>query len=256
MKHLLITCLCFLTTPLFGGVVDDALRQMPLNDKLFIKEFAKTNFKWNQMAHVIYFDNKPMCLATSWIKSPQKQFMHVSWIKGWQSFKKHEHLFPHPNFIFDAQIESEEDGWKTIKLFIINKRSLLKCFNEHFDLFKFVVGESFSFEWFVCELERGAHIFDLIKNDEELLGILLGYGQESAKAFKNQAGQNLNDTYCIIDVPMPARCKLFPVALMGNPASSEVKALILDYERELNIFWNVYKQTDPLKLFLECICGE
>ena len=100
--------LCFsLTTSLFAGVVNDGMKCMSLNDKCLMKEFVKINFQWHQMAHTICFENKPVCLASCWKKSPQRRYSDIRWIKGWKSYKKYEHLLPHPNFIFNIQIDKD-----------------------------------------------------------------------------------------------------------------------------------------------------
>lgn len=259
----LFTLFMLFSAPLFGGVTDSGLKQISLNDKLRIRAFVEINLKWHQLAHVIYFDNKPMCLTSARLKSPDKQSMDVYWIKGWRAFKKNEHLFPHPNFIFNTEIDEDQEGWKSINLVIVNKRALVKCLNNHLCFFQEVLDEDFSCDWFISELERNKNIFTILKNDERLIGILLGYGKESASVFRNHQILNpdilLSDdanTYCPIDAQAPKGCKFFPIVIMGNPHSEEVQNLMSIYDKELEEFWSVYRNRDPLELFLKCICGE
>jgi len=243
-------------------VVNDGLKQISLNDKLAIREFVKLNLVWHQASHVIYFDNKPMSLASARLKSPDRQLMDIVWIKGWKAFKRHEHLFPHPNFIFNSEIDEEDDDWKSINLFIINKRALAQCFNYHLHIFQEVLGKICSFNWFVRELENKKSVYEIVKNDERLLGILLGYGEESATIFQHHQTFGLSncsselDLYRPIDAKVPQGCTLFPVVIMGNPHSTEVQSLMSTYEKELEIFWHDYQKQDPLVLFLKCICEE
>lgn len=241
--------------------MSEGLRQIPKQDILLMKEFVKLNFKWNQAAHVIFFQNKPSCLAAAFVKLPDKDFHSLLWIKGWEAFKKHEYLFPHPNFMFISHLEEGgEDDYQTLNLFIINKRALAKCLDRHMPVFQTVVGKHFCYEWFVSELERGRNVDEIIKNDQMLLGILLGYGKESSKAFKDCLDQKLQsfflreDGYCGNSPEVPEKCDCFPVAFMGNPHSKEVKNLLLEYKQELESFWDMYQKKDPLVLFLEGIC--
>jgi len=250
-----------LTTSLYGGLVSEGLRQIPERDIILMKEFVKLNFKWNQAAHVIFFHNKPSCLATAFIKSPDKDFQNLLWVRGWETFKKHEHLFPHPNFLFMSHLwDEDEDGYQSLSLFILNKRALMKCFNSCKTIFQAVIGEHFCYEWFIAELEKGKNIEEIIKNDQVLLGILLGYGKESAKTFNDHQAKRLQhfflreEIYCGNSPEAPDKCDCFPVAFMGNPRSKEVQNILSEYKRELEIFWNMYQKKNPLVLFLEGIC--
>ncbi len=82
-----------------------------------MRKFVEINFQWHQLSHVIYCDNKPMCLATAYLKSPGKQPMDTFWIKGWKAFKKHEHLFPHLiSFFIVISMKVKRDGNQYIYL--------------------------------------------------------------------------------------------------------------------------------------------
>ncbi len=256
---LFILFLC-LASPLSGGVVDDGLKQISMNDRLLMRQFVKLNLRLHQASHVIYFDNKPVCLASVWLKSPKRLFTDVLWIKGLRAFKKHEHLFPHPNFIFNIETIGEDDKWKSINLYVINKRALSKCLIKNSHIFQEKLGEHFNFSQFVSQLENGIGLSFLIDNNEMLLGILLGYGEESCRLYQTMRSNYKSmvppdtDTYCGINIKTPNMHRLFPIGFAGNPNSTEVQNLVATYEKELNIFWNAYKKKDPLLFFLKCIC--
>lgn len=261
MKIIPLSLFFLLTTSLFGGVVYDGLKQVSLNDKLAMEEFIELNLKWHQLSHVIYFDNKPMCFTSARLKSPDKQPMDTFWIKGWKAFKKNEHLFPHSNFIFNCNIDENEDGWKSINLFIINKRALVKCLNNHLHIFQQILGQRCSFDWLVAELESKKSVYEILKNNERLIGILLGYGEESATAFYQAISSGIGipphtSSYCPVEVKTSKGCKLFPIVIMGDPHSAEVQSIISLYEKELDEFWHIYQQQDSLELFFKCICSE
>lgn len=262
MKTLfLILTLSFLTHSISAGIVEKGLSQVPLKDKLAMKEFIKINLIWHQLSHVIYFDNKPMCLASARLKSPDKQHMDVLWVKGFRAFIKHEHLFPHPNFIFSYSIDVE-DNWKSINLLIINRRALSRCVENHLSIFQQLLGQQFSFDWLIWELEKRKNFFEILKNDERLIGLLLGYGKEAALAFHEHrtllSDSHLSslDDYCPNDVKVPKGCGMFPIVIMGNPRSKEIADLKFIYEKEANEFWKFCQNQDSLELFLKCICEE
>ncbi len=96
-----------------------------------------------------------------------------------------------------------------------------------------------------------------------LMGILLGYGEESALAFK-KIRKRFTDTYAPpptgayqrINLATPEACKVNPVVFMGNPNSKEVKELVSTYEQELDEIWSIYKNSKkPLKTALEKLCS-
>lgn len=262
-KIVLIFQLMLLTIPLFGGVVNQEIKKIPSKDILLIREFVALNFKWNQMAHVIFFHNKPVCLCTSFLKSPELNISDIIWNKGFESFKKYEHLFSHPNFLFISHVrEEDENGYQPIDLYIINKKTLKKCFDQYQSSFQSVLGAECSYDWFLSQLEERKNLEEVIKHDQTLLGILLGYGEESSKAFSNHQNQRLEyfflrtDVYCCNSPKTPEQCECFPVTFMGNPNSKDVKHLMKIYQNEMETFWNLYQKKDPLVLFFEGICED
>lgn len=263
MKTVFLTFL-FITTSLLGGVVNDGLKRIPLYDKLLIKEFVRFNLQWNQTLHVFFFDNKPISLATVCLPSSDGHIRNLLWLRGFEAFRKYEHLFPHPNFMFILDIyENDESGPETINLFIINKRALAKCFDQYACVFRERLGDQQSFEWFVSELERKQSLSEIIKEDQVLLGLLLGFGKDAAIAFQKHSDQHYvmcdfvnPNVYCGNSPKMPEGCQIAPVVFMGNPYSTEVQNLMSVYEQEMNIYWNVHRNKDPLVLFLNSICEE
>jgi hypothetical protein len=175
--------------------------------------------------------------------------------KGWISWKKYESLFPHPNFIF----VEEEDLCNSVKhIYIINKKSLLLQLHKHSGLYQEILGSHFSPESFLKDLEQKKNLDSLIKNDECLKGMILGFGPESSLSFKKKNTLEKNDPsnradrYQGIVVKEPKRSMIFPVGFMGNSDSEEVKNLTYVYEKELGELWIRYKiSRNTLKLVLE-----
>lgn len=262
MKFFVLIHFLFSITSLFGGVIEENLKKIPEKDKFLIREFVKINFKWDQLPYVLFFDNKPCAFAGAFIEAPHDIFQNVLWLKGWETFKKHETLFPHSNFIFNSYLhEKDEEGYQLLNLFIINKRALIKCFNFHKKTFQEILGKEISSEHFLAELEKNG-LPDVIKHNEVLLGILLGFGKESSQAFtkhqENDWGYCLikSEIYCGNSPVLPEDYNFFPVVFMGNPQSEEVQSLIATYQRESEVFHKLSQNKDPLILFLEGICEQ
>lgn len=252
----------FLTTPAFSGVVENGLSKVSFEDKCSMKEFVKLNFLWHQIANVIFCDNRPCCLASGFVQ-PSDAFIGCGlWIKGFEAFKKNEWLFPHPNFLFISRAQKDPDGCQTVDLFIINKRALRKCFDKYLFVFKEILGDQCTFDWFLTKLQEKNDVTQVIQGNQMLLGILLGYGYESSKAFQKHSEKRLDsflissEVYCGNYSKMPTECPFFPIAIMGNPNSKEMLNLLSSYEKEIEVIWNEYQKKDPLLFFLEGICEE
>jgi len=247
---------------LFSCNIDASLKKTFFFERYCMKAFFDQAVKHDQAAHVLYFDNKPACRTGSFLSKEDKTFKDRLSLKGWNSFKKNEHLFPHPNFIFSEYILEDGDDFKILHIYLINKRVLKSCLTRHKTLFQEILGPGFSSEEFISQLEFGCSLPSLLYEDEMLLGIILGYGEESAQAFKEVRKKCTNfyappptETYQRIDLKRPENCKIHPVVFMGNPNSPEVRELVSTYEQELQEIWPIYnKSKKPLKTVLEKLC--
>ncbi len=130
------------------------------------------------------------------------------------------------------------------------------------NLFKNILGDEFSPDWFIGKLEEGQALTALINHNDFLLGILLGYGEESARAYQDARHADgsipeWTETYSAMDTPQPYGCKIFPISFMGNPKSPKTQQLLSAYENELQTIWDDYqKKNDSLLFFLEHLCRE
>lgn len=154
------------------------------------------------------------------------------------------------------------DDEEVTHICLINKKSLIKCLQKHEVVFQEIVGKDFSVETFVEQLERTKTLRPLIRDDECLLGLILGFGLDSAAAFKEQTSQLTTKTYPAwtesyqgIEISLPKRCLIYPIGFMGNPHSKEVKKLVKIYSHEIEQLWMGYKGPgNLLKALLEQLC--
>jgi hypothetical protein len=246
---------------LFGAVAEEGIKQIPLNDRIFIKSFFDHAIKNDQIAHVLFFENKPACLVAVILKHRNKPYSEIIHLKGWRSFKRYEHFFPHPNFIFSENVVKFDEDFKVLHIYMINKQSFVKCLEQNLLLFKQELGEEFSSEIFISCLENGASLPALLRHDEMLLGLLLGFGEESSRIYKEIDSGHLTAPFFkepqFFDLKRPQGCKIAPIAFMGDPNSKEVQKLGAIYEGELEKFWKRYKATkNPLKMIFQQLCEQ
>lgn len=248
--------------------VESTLKKMSYKEKFFLKAFFKSFLEHDSLGHVLFFDTKPTCLTSFSIDPHYQNFFEKIFDgmsnKGWEVWKKNEHLFPHPNIIFAEEVLIS-DGERTRHIFVINKETCVRCLEKHEASFRYILGESFTVETFITALEEQQRLFPLIHDDECLLGLILGFGPESSCAFKerNAARERgkppslWTENYRGIDVQKPKGCHIFPVGFVGNPESEEVKNLEKLYERELSELWSMYKQSgDTLEFILNKLCSD
>ncbi len=268
---------------LFAISIEDNLKIIPFNEKWYIRKFFIDLIDNNQAAHVLFFDKKPACLISFTKKGPvipsKTYFLtwdpfrdkpHIVWnpffekehLQKWISWKKYEHLFPSSNFVFCEDEIGYDDGRISIQVCLINKKSLRNCLHEYEAIFKEFLGEDFSPENFISAIEARKKLVPLIKDNDALLGIILGYGSKASLAFRektkssNRESNRLNK-YQGVNALQPSKCKICPVTFMGDPDSEEVNNLLEQYTRELNEIWMSYKgSTNSLKLILEKLCAE
>src|ERR1700722_1859663 len=170
MKNKILLFLFFLalSPSLFGSSVEDSIKQLSWSDRVSIKMFFDEAIKKDQAAHALCFQNKPVCLTGPVLKDKHKTFKDVLCLKGWLAFKKNEHLFPHPNFIFSERLYSD-NRFKCLYIYIFNKKSLKECLRTHFDVFKATIASEFTSEQLIAKLEEGYPLSCLLNDDEMLL---------------------------------------------------------------------------------------
>lgn len=263
MNKLLLLLLSFIFTDFACGVeVEYALKQLSFNERFCMEAFFDEAICKDQAGHVIFFKIKPVCLTGPALKHCDKSFRDTLVLKGWQAFKMRESLFPHPKFIFSEDVRESGNDYKMLDVYIINKQSFRQCLSENEGLFKTVLGPTFNADDFIEQLEKGASLPTLIQGNEMLLGVLLGYGAESSKAFnelvtthQDQFAPPPSAMYQKVDIKKPKGCKIQPIVFMGNPESIEVKALSKVYENELKQIAKIYsKKKGSLKMILEKLC--
>lgn len=246
----------------FGDNVKEGLKKISFFDRYCMKLFFEKAIKRDLASHLLFSNSKPVCNICIPIKYPDKTFKTCLVLRGWHAFKENEYLFPHPNFIFVDYYYGNEDDFRFLGIDMINKEPLRACLNRHKRLFQEVLGSDFTPDEFISQLERGVPLSSLLNNDDMLLGIALGYGEESPRAFKEMMTKYSEglpppqtETYQRIDLKTPEGCKISPVVFMGNPHCAEVKELAAKYETELAEFWPIYKKSKkPLKTVLEKLC--
>lgn len=236
--------------------VDDQLKHLSSSEKIHLKDFFAMVVREDHLGHVLFFPNKPACLTGIQIRR-NMPIRDKAFLNGWKAWKKNEHLFPHPNFIFCSEVAKFKNLDEYLHVYIINKKTLIARLIEFEDFFKEILGEDFSKEAFIENLEKTKHLSALINNDDALRGLLLGFDKESAIAFKQVSTRrfkgDLAEQYQRINCEAGGKHIIHPVVFMGNPDAQEASMLMQAYAHELDPIQDLYQKKDLLKLVLEAL---
>ncbi len=158
-------------------------------------------FKLEPFAYTVYFD-KPMSFSEAIVDSaPLEKELSVIRIdecvrslmqyyfpskhllkKYWKTLEKYQPYFNKEKYLL---INRKFNGNEMIV--IINKQIFKKTIQKHIATFKQVIGERFSAELLLEQIEEpNADIEKLLKNNHALLGILLGFGSHNSELFENR----------------------------------------------------------------------
>jgi hypothetical protein len=244
------------STSLFSSVVEEGLKGIPNEDKVKMTSFFDYSIKVCHAGYVLFFDSKPVSIISFWTEDNST----AKFKDGWDIFKKYEHLFPHKNYIFDEQ-QRKISSKESIQIFLINKKSFIDCINRHSNVFHEILHQKIDGLKFVHEIENGKHLMDLIEDNEILLGILLGYGEESSKLYNIKQVESMQNkipdkSYITITSELTDDIEILPVAFKGNVNSQEARKLNSKFQEEWKSLWTLYqkKNQDSTSFFLESLC--
>lgn len=242
-------------------IIESKFKKIPYYHRVCLKFFFKEFYLKDALGHVLFFNTKPVAITGFYEKKNRPIFKNFfaniienihdkCFEKSWNVWKKYECLFPHSNFIFAEDKTIFADGEQVRNIYAINKSSLLRCLENHEYIFREILGQNFSINEFIENLEMEKQVLPLINHDEALLGIILGYGAESALGFKK------NEKQTGINLKVPEKCPIWPLGFMGNCENLEVKYLIKYYEEELMELHYKYQSCNNfLKMILMKLCS-
>jgi len=252
--HKFVLFFAFLLSPIAvlsaANWVNEHLQLLSEEEQKCLNHLFAKAIKEDHLGHVLFFSNKPGCLTGAFLnKDPL-------FIKGWNVWKEKEYLFPHPNFIIHNELFGKEK--EILHIYFINKNTFSHLLKAEENRLKRLYGRQFSKGYLIKCLERDE--FHLFKKDEALMGLLLGFGLESAVAFKQKL-KCLEPIFCADEgkiIPYQDLVIIngvIPVSFAGNPDSEEVKHLQKIYADELNKIEMLYQETDLLESVLDALCS-
>jgi FKBP-type peptidyl-prolyl cis-trans isomerase len=184
---------------LFGGTPKEDVKTFTqtLSDeqRTLLDRFLRTLVK-SFSGYVLYGD-KPMCIETCplwqdsdvWDGISEQESIYRKGMELWQDLKisltDKEYFFT----IFDVDYGCRH-------LVCIHREAFLQAVNENLSLFQYVLGPTLTAESLLQELiEAKDQFYNVLKADNVLLGILLGYGKQNALLVARK--EYLSDAFAI-----------------------------------------------------------
>ena len=164
-----------------GEEISAFVQEFSTEQKALLDQFFHILIQDSFSGYVLYGD-KPMCIESHPLPFESGAISGINThapilAKGmefWKALKvspKNKEFF---FLIFDVDF-----GYR--HLICINRRVFLQVVNENLSLFRYVLGPTLTAEKLLEELiEAKDQFYNVLKNDNVLLGILLGYGSENA----------------------------------------------------------------------------
>lgn len=258
----LLAVLCLFCS-LEGKEVSQILQSIPSKDKERLEFFFSFLVQFDNLGFVLFGNTKPAAFCSIPLvcnypvvpKSIPNPLQYQKDLKrSWAVWTRYRNRFKHPNII----VCEEYDGFKKsafVQLIFIDKRKLTTLLAQFREDFAEVLGEDFSSEKFIAQIEKKRKLRPLIHHDEKLLGLILGFGKESASTFKNVENSGQEDPNFKIAGRKPKGCCIIPVSFKGNPDSDQVKTLIDIYTKEILEIEEIFKSDTFLLTALEKFCS-
>jgi len=260
MKAIVLAILLFCN--LEGREVENIIHSIPSRERKKIEELFAHFVQYDSLGFVLFGKTKPVAFCTiplscdytifPTVAFPLKYQNHLK--QNWMIWTQYRHKFMHPNIIICEEYDFLSQRL-FLQLFFIDKKKLQYLLDEYHSEFAQVLGENFSAAKFIVQIEKKKKLRPFLKNDEKLLGILLGFGSESSNAFRNFLDSN--DAADPLDVfgQRPPGCLITPVSFKGYHRSKQAQTLIEIDNKEIQEIEEIFKSDAFLVKTFEKFCA-
>jgi len=174
-----------------GKNITAILNIMPARDKQRLEYFFEELIGWDAFGYVLFGD-KPMSLGSCNKKidpfrclssfryaiSPRR----IQSKNGFETWRKYEKLFPMSRFVFLYE-ETPSDT----TFFFINKKNFIQTVESCKDSFKRILNREVTGEQLLKEGTYKPLLSEVLADNDELMGILFGFGLENARLFHQKS---------------------------------------------------------------------
>lgn len=172
--------------------INTFLNALSQEQRATLENFFRLVVKDHYSGYVLFGD-KPVCIESY---SPEfedidlpgiyQANVYVKWMKLWRELEINPKNKSH--FFIDL------DAYGYHHIICINRKTFLQTVNDNLHLFRYALGPTLTAENLLNELiQAKENFYDVLKDDNVLLGILLGYGTENALLISRR--ERLDDSF-------------------------------------------------------------
>lgn len=166
------------------------VENLPSNERKELEAFFRHLVAVSDFGYTL-FGSKPMSMD-AWSNEASLSYLffpvvnNTTVIKnGWSLWMKYSHLFKGSRFCLRCCLHS---NGKSSAIFLINRLAVARVINANIEAFKKYLGDHVTVSDILTGIERDQSILnDTLGGNEELLGILLGYGAVNSQKFQLRA---------------------------------------------------------------------
>lgn len=235
------------------------LSRIPAHEQFILERFFQMLVTSDGLGYTL-FGSKPICLSAYFESVPLgnrlKGCRSDAIKKGWETWQKYEKHFPHPRYLVFSERENIND---TVihTIYILDKEKTIATLNQHQALFQRELGRNIDAEHILSHIEQ-SHTLAILNNHEGLLGVLLGYGEESAMKYHKRnliwkiglplSYEELQPTTDLL--PHFMLPLIQPIQFVGNPQSPEVISILKQNLKEREHLLDINSQGNFLEITL------
>lgn len=178
---------CFIAAMLIASI--GFFNKKENQEKKQIESFLKVLVYQNHFGYTLFGD-KPVSIAGYFSQEPFENLIWGRWDRSnlrnlWGIWEKYQKTLTIKEYVLINEMDVDVEGIQVISL--INKKAFLAKVREHIDLFQSILGNHITPELLLEKVSLPhASLFRLLKCNEGLYGILLGFGKNNAFAFKRR----------------------------------------------------------------------
>lgn len=230
------------------AALDCFFRRMLLQDHFAYVLFGDKPVAWSDYS--IYDGSYPSIgeLIVS-LRKPNIQKRY-----GCKVWEKHKNHFRMKNYLLLIQEKESND---CVSIVIINKKNFLKQFSQNSDIFCRILGKEITGEKLLQQIEKeGILKKETLNNNEELLGILLGFGKKNSWLYQREEKLEIEKQTQLIKDPVKTRLLFmdFP-AFRADLNDPETKELKKKYTKQRKTITKIYRQNKFLETTLQRLCS-
>lgn len=205
---------------LTGALLLSSFKKAPLSEEVRseLEPFFRMIFSKSEFAYTLFGD-KPISFYSYFDKQPAEIFLYAKPLEPrleqhFKLYRKYEHLFNTQNFLLlDQPCISDKFSTSGFSrdILIINKRALIEIVDKHKDIFTARLSAPITGKTLLAEIEAKKNVlYEVLREDELLWGILLGYGTHNAQLYacrgallKDDPLTGFSHEYYIDLIPLP-----------------------------------------------------